>query len=182
MLGKTLTYKDFNNQEVSDTFYFNLTEAEVVELNIRDDIEAVGKSGNPNKVMDTFKRILKAAYGVRINGGAKFVKIDQDWYEFVAGPAYSQIFMSLVTDAEYATVFMNELIPADLAARAEALKAQSAMSASEAARANSEANFQSHLKPSQGAEVPQQYQAPIAPHESYTSRREAMAQENPPQQ
>lgn len=169
MLGKTLTYKDFNDQEVSDTFYFNLTEAEVVELNIRDDLEAVGKSGNGNKVMDTFKRVLKASYGVRINGGAKFVKLDQDWYEFVSSQAYSQIFMSLVTDAGYASAFMNELIPADLAARAEELKAKSALSASELARANSEANFQSHLKPSEGASVP-------------TSRREAMAQETPPQQ
>lgn len=169
MLGKTLTYKDFNGQEVEDTFYFNFTPAEVLELNIRQDIEAVGKSGNPDKIMDTFKRVLKAAYGVRINGGAKFIKPEDAWLEFVSGPAYSQIFMSLVTDAAYASAFMSELIPPELATQAEELKAKAALSSSELARANSEANFQSHLKPSQGADVP-------------TSRREALAQENPPQQ
>jgi hypothetical protein len=179
MLGKTLTYKDFNDQDVKDTFYFNLTEAELLELNIRDDLEAVGKSGNANKIMDTFKRILKASYGVRTPGGAKFIKTDQDWNEFVSSAAYSQIFIQLVTDAEYASAFIRELVPADLAARVEAKQEQTGQSASEIARANSEATLRSHLKPATAADA--SFQAPIPPHESYTSRREAMAQETPPQ-
>lgn len=147
MLAKTLTYKDFNGQEVTDSFYFNLTEAELLELNIRDDLEAVGKSGNANKIMDTFKRILKASYGVRTPGGAKFIKTDQDWHEFVSSTAYSDIFIQLVTDADYAAAFIRELVPADLAARVEAKAEQAGMTPSEIARANSEASMQGHLKP-----------------------------------
>lgn len=155
MLAKTLTYKDFNDQEVTDTFYFNLTEAELLELNIRDDLEAVGKSGNANKIMDTFKRILKASYGVRTPGGARFLKTDQDWNEFVSSTAYSDIFIQLVTDAEYAAAFIRELVPADLAARVEAKKAQSGMTPSEIARANSEASLKSNLKPTVAETPPQ---------------------------
>lgn len=145
MLGKNVTYKDFNGREVQDTVYFNLTPAELLELNIRDDLEAVGKSGDSNKIMDTFKRILKAAYGVRTPGGAQFVKTENDWAVFSSGEAYSQIFIQLVTDADYAVAFIRELIPANLAAEVEQQKAAqeaSAKTASEVARANSEAQMQ----------------------------------------
>jgi hypothetical protein len=172
MLGKTITYKDFNNQDVEDTFYFNLTPAEATELNIREDLRAVGNSGNANRLMDTFKRILRAAYGVRLAGGARFIKTDQDWHEFVASNAYSKIFMQLVTDDVYAAAFIRELIPADMAdglpQNPEAAKNP------ETARANSEANMQGYNKPSESIAQAQQFQAPAASHENYTSRREAM--------
>lgn len=155
MLTKTLKYKDFNDQEVEGTFYFNLTEAEVTELNIREDLKAVGQSGNANRLMDTFKRILKAAYGIRLAGGAKFVKTDQDWDEFVSGRAYSQIFMQLVTDSEYASAFIRELIPPEMGSNIDAQ--DTTKTPSENARAASEASMQ-----------------------GYTSRREALGhdQEN----
>jgi len=155
MLTKTLKYKDFNDQEVEGTFYFNLTEAEVTELNIREDLKAVGQSGNANRLMDTFKRILKAAYGIRLAGGAKFVKTDQDWDEFVSGRAYSQIFMQLVTDSEYASAFISELIPPEMGSNIDTQNTNK--TPSETARAASEANMQ-----------------------GYTSRREALGhdQEN----
>lgn len=174
MLEKTLNYKDFNDQDVEGTFYFNLTDAEVTELNIREDLKAVGQSGNANRVMDTFKRILKAAYGIRLAGGAKFVKTEQDWDEFVSGRAYSQIFMQLVTDADYATAFIRELIPAEMAAAVDAQDASK--SPSEAARAASEANMQGYnsVTPSQPIIQSNQSQSPQL---SYPSRREAMENE-----
>lgn len=178
MLGKNVTFKDFNGQEVKDTVYFNLTAAELLELNIREDLEQVGKSGNANHIMDTFNRILKKAYGVRTPGGARFIKTEEAWDEFKSGEAFSQIFLQLVTDADYAATFIRELIPADLAANVEAQKAeadQSAKTASEIARANSEAQFQGHQQGQQKpTEAAPQYQAPIPPHESYQTRRDAI--------
>lgn len=181
MLSKTVTYKDFNNQEITEEVYFNLTEAEIVELNIREDLKAIGQSGNANKIMDTFKRLLKAAYGVRINGGAKFVKPDSAWDEFVSSEAYSQIFMEMVTNQAYAAEFINQLIPAALAQRNAEQQHQANLTPSEAARARSEANMQGHQQPAQQPVTQAQpFQAPIPPHESYQQRQAEFVEQQGP--
>ena len=182
MIKRTVTYKDFNDQEITEDVYFNLTEAEIIELNIRDDLEAVGKSGKPGLIMDTFKRLIKAAYGVRTQGGSKFVKTQDAWDEFISSEAYSQIFMSMVTDTAYAEDFVKTLIPANLAARAEEYKAQaasraSALTPSEIARANSEAQMQGHQKVQQEFAQPAQTMPPVPAFQEQSERRAAQLRE-----
>lgn len=184
MIKRNVTYKDFNDQEITEDVYFNLTEAEVIELNIRDDLEAVGKSGNPNLIMDTFKRLLKAAYGVRTQGGSKFVKTQDAWDEFISSEAYSNIFMEMVTDSEYASAFVSELIPKKMGERADAYKAAaeargSALTPSEIARANSEANMQGHQRVQEPfpASSPLNTPAPVPAFQEQSERRAAQLRE-----
>lgn len=116
MLKKTIKFTDeFGNPAELDA-YFNLTKAECIELNIRNDLEVVGRSRNQNEIMDTFQRILSLAYGVK-RGDGKFLKLTDSgapyFNEFKGTEAYSELFMEIWQDPEYAHVFIKEIMPAE---------------------------------------------------------------------
>lgn len=159
MLKKTIKYKDFNDTEIEEDFYFNLTKAEVLELNIRADLVAISNSGDTNKIMDAFANVMKASYGVRSHGGAKFVKTTQAWEEFRSSEAYSELFLSFFSDSNAGAEFINALIPADV--RSD-IQNNTGMTPSEFARARSEAQMQGHNKAAPAAQPPQAPPAPQA--------------------
>lgn len=148
MIKETLTYTDFNGDVQTDDFYFNLTEAEVLELNVREDLEKIGKSGDNSLIMDTFKRVIKASYGTRINNGKDFVKEERDYKIFIAGQAYSNLFIDLVKTPEKAAIFIKGIMPAGMA------PADTAQQPAQTPRERSEAQMQGHQAP--------QYAAPPA--------------------
>lgn len=121
MIKKTVTYLNFDDERVTEDFYFNLTKGELAERVLTNDgdlvkeLQAITQSGNPKLIIDTFKDILKRAYGVRSEDGKKFRKSEEAWEEFVSTEAYSEIFMELCTDAEAASEFIVGILPKDLA-------------------------------------------------------------------
>jgi hypothetical protein len=126
MLKKTIKYTDFNGEEVTETFYFNMTRAELVELEfsmeggfsetmtrmIETDPE--GKV-NGKVIMQEMKKLILGSYGVKSADGRKFVKNDELRQDFESSEAYSALFMECVTDAGKAAEFINGIIPANLA-------------------------------------------------------------------
>lgn len=60
-----------------------------------------------------FKEIVMKAYGKKSADGRLFMKNDAIRAEFEAHPAYSMIYMDLVTDEAKASAFVNGIIPAD---------------------------------------------------------------------
>lgn len=113
MLKKTIAYTDLDGNPAEEDAYFNLTEAEAIELNIRNDLEVIGRSKNGNEIMDTFKRIIKMSYGVR-TGDGKFIKEERDFNVFVASEAYSKLFMEIWKDPTYASTFIKGILPAGI--------------------------------------------------------------------
>lgn len=126
MLKKTITYKDLDDNDVTEDFYFNLNKAELIELELGKDggltgyMQAIVKSGNGGEIIILFKEILKSAYGKRSEDGRRFIKNDRLWDEFVQTEAYPILFMEVVTDAEKSAEFIKAIMPADLIAKAEA--------------------------------------------------------------
>jgi hypothetical protein len=74
--------------------------------------------------MDTFREILEMSVGVRSEDGRRFIRTREYTEEFMQTEAYSELFMALVTDAEFGAEFVKGLLPADLAAQAEARLAE----------------------------------------------------------
>jgi hypothetical protein len=125
MLRKTITYTDFNGEEAREDFYFNMTRAELVELEfsmeggfsetmkrmIETDPE--GKV-NGKIIMEEMKKLLLKSYGVKSPDGKRFVKNDRLRQDFESSEAYSVLFMDLVTDADAAATFINGIMPANL--------------------------------------------------------------------
>lgn len=129
MLKKTITYTDFNEEEVSEDFFFHLTEAELVELEmghtggLSEALKRIIASEDNGAIIDEFKNIILSAYGVRSADGKRFIKNDTTRSEFASTRAYSTLFMELVTNTEAAVEFVNSIVPKGLAARAEQLTA-----------------------------------------------------------
>ena len=121
MIKKTITYTDYNDVERKEDFYFNLTKAEVMEMQLG---TVGGLSAMLQKIIDTndaptlikyFKDIVLKAYGKKSDDGRRFMKNDEIRAEFAETEAYSQIFMELAFDAKAAAEFVNGIIPADMA-------------------------------------------------------------------
>lgn len=119
MVKKTITYIDYDGTERTEDFYFNLSEAEITEMQLsveggmRGYIEKIVAAKSQLELVKLFKEILLHSYGKKSLDGRFFVKNEANTAEFLASPAYSKIYMELVTDTDAATKFVNALIPAN---------------------------------------------------------------------
>lgn len=117
MLKKTMTYIDFDGNEREEDFYFHLTEADIVAMDLSADgsgglaklIEKIAKETDGKKLIETFKGIILAAYGEKSPDGKRFIKNQEISDAFAQTQAYSDLFMQLATDAEYAGKFINQV-------------------------------------------------------------------------
>ena len=124
MLKKTITYVDFNGDEVSEHFFFHLSKAELVELEmshqggLQEAIRRIVEAEDGKAIIAEFKNIILSSYGQRSADGKRFIKNQTLRDEFESTEAYSTLFMELVTDAEAAAVFVQGVIPHDMAEEA----------------------------------------------------------------
>jgi hypothetical protein len=124
VLKKTITYTDFNGEEVSEDFFFHLSKAELVELEmshkggLSEALERIIAAEDNKSIIAEFKKIILAAYGKRSEDGKRFIKTQEIRDEFVSTEAYSTLFMELVTDTNAAVVFVNGVIPQDMVVEA----------------------------------------------------------------
>ena len=61
--------------------------------------------------MEAFTSIIRKAYGVKSPDGKRFIKSDELSDEFMQTEAYSDLFMTLITDAQAAADFVNGVMP-----------------------------------------------------------------------
>jgi len=121
MLKKTVTYTDFDGNERTEELYFNLTKAELMELQMSEigglekRLKGIIMAQNGVEIMKFFKDIFLNSYGVKSPDGRRFIKNDEVRTDFEQTEAYSQLFMELVTDADKMADFIKGVIPSDLA-------------------------------------------------------------------
>jgi len=117
MLTKTITYKDFDDVERTEKFYFNLTKSEVTmmemstEGGLKQKIEKIVAEKNGQQIIALFEEILFKAYGEKSADGKQFVKSPEISKAFSFTNAYDQLFMSLVSDPEEAAAFIQAVLP-----------------------------------------------------------------------
>ena len=124
MIKKTVTYTDYNGVERTESFYFNLSKAEVMEMEMStaggmaESIQKIVDAKGAPAIIRVFKDLVLKAYGVKSDDGRRFIKSKELSDEFSQTEAYSQIFMELATDDKAAAAFINGIVPADLAQKA----------------------------------------------------------------
>lgn len=130
MLKKTITYKDYNDVERTEDFYFNLTKTEIMEMELGTTggfsellVRVVAAKDHPT-LIKIWKEFILKAYGERSLDGRQFIKSEAISTAFSQTEAYSQLFMELATDADAAAKFINSVIPADMANKIPATIAQ----------------------------------------------------------
>lgn len=117
MYKKVIKYVDYDGNERTEEFLFNLTKAEVAEMEVSADgglankIDKIVKAKDGKEIIAIFKNVLLKAYGVKSSDGRRFIKSQELRDEFEQTEAYSQLFMELATNDSAAADFINAIVP-----------------------------------------------------------------------
>lgn len=116
MFKMTQNYTDYNGDEKTGTFYFNLNKVEILEMEAEEDggysdmLKRVVESKDSKELMKLFKQLLLKSYGVKTEDGG-FAKSEELTKKFEQSAAYPEIFMALCTDAKKASDFVAYVMP-----------------------------------------------------------------------
>lgn len=117
MLAKKMTYTDYDGTERTETFYFNLSRGELMEMELSTEgglenmLKRIVESKDRKRIVETFKSIITQSYGVKSDDGKRFIKRPELTEEFMQTEAYSDLFMELSTNEEAAVAFVKGIIP-----------------------------------------------------------------------
>ena len=118
MLKKTITYTDYNGVERTEDFYFNLSKAEIMDMEMGIEggmVEMINKiiaEKNAPAIIKTFKELVLKSYGEKSADGKRFIKSEELSTAFSQTEAYSDLYMELATNADEAAKFVNGIVPA----------------------------------------------------------------------
>lgn len=117
MRKETIKFVDYNGVEREEDYYFNLNKAEIMEMQLSttgglaEKIQEVVKAKDAKQIVAIFKEIILKAYGQKSDDGKRFIKSKELSDEFAQTEGYSNLFMRLATDAEFASDFINGIVP-----------------------------------------------------------------------
>ena len=117
MIKKTITYVDYDGTERTEDFYFNLTKAEVMMMEmgttggVKKMLEKIVAEKDNKRIVEVFQDIIKRSYGEKSADGKRFIKTPEIVEAFTQTEAYSELFMELATDAQAAAAFINGIVP-----------------------------------------------------------------------
>ena len=123
MLKKTITYVDFDEVTRTEEFHFNLSKAELMEMNLGQTggllavLTKITATQDVPKIVEQFKQIILKSYGEKSLDGKRFIKSPQMTEEFTQTEAYSQLFMELSTNDMAAASFIKGIVPSDISAQ-----------------------------------------------------------------
>lgn len=117
MFKKTITYTDYNGTERTEDFYFNLSKAEIAEMELSINggmselIKRITNTQDTKQLIALFKDLILRSYGEKSLDGKRFIKNDELREAFSQTEAYSELFMELAGNADAATAFVNGITP-----------------------------------------------------------------------
>ena len=117
MLPKKITYVDYDGVERTETFYFNMTTAELTMYQLehaggmKKHLEKIVEGQDQPAILERFRDIIHRAYGEKSEDGRRFIKSDELSTAFEQTEAYSVLVMELLTDEKAAADFINGVMP-----------------------------------------------------------------------
>ena len=120
MLKKTIKYTDYDGNEREEDFYFNLSRAEVTEMELSKEggmseyIKKISAAQNAPELIKLFKEIITKSYGEKSLDGKRFIKNKELTEAFIQTEAYSELFVELASNADEAVKFINGIMPKNM--------------------------------------------------------------------
>ena len=115
MIKQTVHAENFDGDEVSATFWFNLNRKEVVDFMIseagHDSVFAKTLVVDGIQAYQFFVRLIDKAYGERDRDGVHFRKSEQALSNFKESVFYENCVFDLVNDPKRAARFFNGVMP-----------------------------------------------------------------------
>ena len=126
MIKQTVTYTDYNGNERTEEYWFNLSKAELLRLEtttkgtFQKMLENAVASEDNYRIIEVFEDLIKHSIGMKTLDGKYFKKPKEFVEDFMQSEAYSTLLFDLLQDAEKANAFIRGIMPSDLMAQAEA--------------------------------------------------------------
>lgn len=120
MLKKTVTYTDYNGTERTEDLYFNLSKAELAEMELgvtggfSQMMEKIIAAQDVPSIVKVVKDLILKSYGEKSSDGRRFVKSPELSEAFSQTEAYTEVFMELASGAPNMTAFIRGIVPADI--------------------------------------------------------------------
>lgn len=120
MIKWTITYTDYNDDEVTEDFYFHYNKAELMEMNFSADgaysnfIRRITNQRDYRVLGEEFKKLILGAYGVKTDDGKSFRKSEELSKAFEQSEAYATLYMELISDPDKLAKFTRGIVPKDL--------------------------------------------------------------------
>ena len=117
MLKKTITYTDYDGLERTEEFRFNLTKAELVDMELTtagtfsETMKRIIAEKDIIRIAKLFKEPLLKSYGVKSDDGKRFIKSQELSEAFSQTEAYSDLYIELLSNPEEAAKFFAEVAP-----------------------------------------------------------------------
>ena len=109
-------YTDYNGVEKEEDFYFNLTKADLLKMELSEDggmdkrLEKLVKTKDMKEAIKVFEGLLLMSFGIKTEDG-RFVRNDEARARFVSSAAYPEIYFDLATNTDLANEFIANIIP-----------------------------------------------------------------------
>lgn len=116
MIKRKIAYVDYDGNPREEEFYFNLSEAEILEMELTTTggleqmIRNIIAAQDTPRLVTIFKDLVLRAYGVKSPDGRRFIKTEELKKEFEQTEAYSKLFVELATNDKAAADFVNGVI------------------------------------------------------------------------
>lgn len=118
MISKTITYIDFNGNERTEEFFFNLSFPELVRMesesnsSYSESLLKMIKANDVASLIAAMENIIMQSYGKKSSDGKRFEKSPELAKAFSETNAYEVLYMDLVTDDKACSEFVSGILPA----------------------------------------------------------------------
>lgn len=125
MYKKTIVYTDYDDVERKEDFFFNLSGAEITEMETSVEggltarIDRMAKENDTHAIVNILKEIITKSYGVKSEDGRRFIKKPEYTEEFTQTAAFDELYMSLLMDEKELANFINKIIPSNLSEKVQ---------------------------------------------------------------
>lgn len=119
MITREVSYVDYNGDEQTEKYYFDLTVPEMLELSfssagdIQSTLERLSNSRKVGEIFNIIQTLIFKSVGVKSDDGKRFVKNEEVLNDFKQSRGYESFLMKMMQDTDYASKFIEQLIPQD---------------------------------------------------------------------
>lgn len=130
MLKRNITYEDFNGDTVTEEFYFNLSELDLIELEVEREggiaefFTKLVKEDNRAAMISEFKKLLLLSYGIKSEDGKQFVKTPEIREAFSHSAAFITLFFEVTKSEDAMVQFMLATFPKSMVKAFQAAQVQ----------------------------------------------------------
>ena len=116
MFKYEIAYTDYNGEKRKDWAYFNLSRAELMEMElsttagVEEMIRMLIATKDNAKIVQIYKDLILKSYGIKSEDGRRFIKSQALREEFEQSEAYSEFFMQMMTNSELQNEFINKVV------------------------------------------------------------------------